>query len=155
MPNLLERKKKIISSSFKIENRIKKLKIENSRLIHENRFVKEVIKENEERIASNSNLPHLVATISEIFKNGKNKNRISLILKTSNRLNIFVNDTELYKNAKDGFNNLVGVNRDNYFIMLKNIYSDFNLSKYLFTFLVQSSLFVIAILASHASYDFL
>ena len=46
MPNLLERKKKIISSSFKIENRIKKLKIENSRLIHENRFVKEVIKEN-------------------------------------------------------------------------------------------------------------
>ena len=71
MPNLLERKKKIISSSFKIENRIKKLKIENSRLIHENRFVKEVIKENEERIASNSNLPHLVATISEIFKNGE------------------------------------------------------------------------------------
>jgi len=119
MPNLLEKKKKIISSSFKIENRIKKLKIENSRLIHENRFVKEVIKENEERIASNSNLPHLVATISEIFKNGKNKNRISLILKTSNRLNIFVNDTELYKNAKDGFNNLVAVNRDNYFIIRK------------------------------------
>ena len=50
---------------------------------------------------------------------GKNKNRISLILKTSNRLNIFVNDTELYKNAKDGFNNLVAVNRDNYFIIRK------------------------------------
>jgi len=102
-----------------LDSEIKRLKIINNWFILENQLLKEKIKVKQKNIDSSSNLPHLVATISEIFPKKNKKNPKALVLKTSNRLTIYVKDSEIYKNEEFGINNLVAVNRDNYYIIRK------------------------------------
>mmetsp|Transcript_58080 Transcript_58080/g.136419 ORF Transcript_58080/g.136419 Transcript_58080/m.136419 type:complete len:360 (-) Transcript_58080:1382-2461(-) len=81
-------------------------------------------KENQDKIISNANLPFLVGTISEILqKKGKKKtdnlSSHGIILKTSNRLTIFIKDPGLLEYCEIEIGTLVAVNRDNYFIIRK------------------------------------
>jgi 26S proteasome regulatory subunit T5 len=110
---------RIMKNINTLDSEIKRLKIINNWFILENQLLKEKIKVKQKNIDSSSNLPHLVATISEIFPKKNKKNPKALVLKTSNRLTIYVKDSEIYKNEEFGINNLVAVNRDNYYIIRK------------------------------------
>ena len=101
---------------------ISKVKIENLHITHELSGAKNIFKENEERLNTSSSLPLLVATISEIFfrENSKKKKKLDgIILKTSNKLNIFVKNSGLLDLQDIRLNLLVAVNRDNHFIIQK------------------------------------
>jgi 26S proteasome regulatory subunit T5 len=101
---------------------ISKLKIENLHITHELSGAKNIVKENIERLNTSSNLPLLVATISEIFfrKNSIKKKKLDgIILKTSNKLNIFIKSSGLLDSLNIKLNILVAVNRDNHFIIQK------------------------------------
>mmetsp|Transcript_13001 Transcript_13001/g.31586 ORF Transcript_13001/g.31586 Transcript_13001/m.31586 type:complete len:396 (-) Transcript_13001:1616-2803(-) len=119
MDKLKKKEKKIIKHNCILEGEIKKFKILNKCLILENKILKGKIKDSQEKISSNPTLPHLVATVSEIFPKKNKKNPKGLILKTSNRLKIYVKDSEIYRNEEFGINSLVSVNRDNYHIIRK------------------------------------
>jgi len=83
-------------------------------------FFKDSIKENEDKILSDSALPLLVASIAEIFYHRQPRKKVhGVILKTSNRLSIFLKNTGFTKANELKVGNLVAVNRDNYFIIKK------------------------------------
>ena len=88
-------------------------------------LLKESIKDYEDKMISNSSLPLLVATIAEIFffekdnKITKKKRIKGIILKTSNRLSIYLKNSGFIKDKILAVGNLVAVNKDNYFIIRK------------------------------------
>ena len=88
-------------------------------------LLEDSIKEYEDKMISNSALPLLVASIAEIFfferenKITKKKRIKGIILKTSNRLSIYLKNPGFIKEKQLTIGNLVAVNRDNYFIIKK------------------------------------
>jgi 26S proteasome regulatory subunit T5 len=87
-------------------------------------ILKESIKEMEDRITSDSSLPLLIASIAEIFFQEKSKTNNpkkikGIILKTSNRLSIYLKNRGFLNDNQLNIGNLVAVNRDNYFIIKK------------------------------------
>ena len=66
-------------------------------------FLKDSIKENEDKQISDSSLPLLVSSIAEIFfqeqnlKSNSNRKIVGIILKTSNRLSIFLKNSGFVK----------------------------------------------------------
>jgi len=123
---LKKMEKKIFSEKLiqlDVEERTIKLDLE--RITHEKILLENMNSENEEKIISNANLPFLVATVSEIFnrtkpnQTGKKDSSRGIILKTSNRLTIFVKDPGLLDYKQIDVGKLVAVNRDNYFIIRK------------------------------------
>jgi len=88
-------------------------------------FLKDSVKENEDKLISDTSLPLLVSTIAEIFFQGQNlkpglkKKIVGIILKTSNRLSIYLKNSGFIKKNEISIGNLVAVNRDNYFIVKK------------------------------------
>nr|UXY87152.1 26S protease regulatory SU 6A [Cryptomonas sp.] len=107
-----------------LEIEISKIKMKNLHITHELASLIVIVKENEERINSSNILPLLVATVSEIFIKEKDnkikKNKISgIIIKTSNKLNIFLKNSGLLELEQLQINGFVAVNRDNYFIIRK------------------------------------
>lgn len=94
-------------------------------------FLKDSIKENEDKLISDSSLPLLVSTIAEIFfqepnlKFKSNRKIIGIILKTSNRLSIYLKNSGFVKKNELSTGNLVAVNRDNYF-MVKKLPNEFD-----------------------------
>ena len=66
-------------------------------------FLKDSVKENEDKLISDTSLPLLVSTIAEIFFQGQNlkpglkKKIVGIILKTSNRLSIYLKNSGFIK----------------------------------------------------------
>ena len=119
MCRIKRKKEKIMKNINTLGGEIKKLTIINNWLILEKKLLKGKIKMEKQSINTSSTLPHLIATVSEIFPKKNKKNPKALVLKTSNRLTIYVKDSEIYKNEEFGINNLVAVNRDNYYVIRK------------------------------------
>lgn len=94
-------------------------------------FLKESIKEIENKIICDSALPLLVGSISELFfrehlnKNKKGKKISGVILKTSTRLSIYLKNSGFITESELNIGNLVAVNRDNYF-MVKKLPNEFD-----------------------------
>jgi len=94
-------------------------------------FLKDSIKENEDKLISDSSLPLLVSSIAEIFfqeqnlKFRLNRKIIGIILKTSNRLSIYLKNSGFVRKNELSTGNLVAVNRDNYF-MVKKLPNEFD-----------------------------
>ena len=94
-------------------------------------FLKDSIKENEDKMISDSSLPLLVSSIAEIFfqeqnlKSKSNRKIVGIILKTSNRLSIYLKNSGFVKKNELSTGNLVAVNRDNYF-MVKKLPNEFD-----------------------------
>jgi len=87
-------------------------------------ILKESIKEMEDKITSDSSLPLLIASIAEIFFQEKSKTNNpkkikGIVLKTSNRLSIYLKNRGFLNDNQLNIGNLVAVNRDNYFIIKK------------------------------------
>ncbi|CAC27088.1 26S protease regulatory SU 6A [Guillardia theta] len=108
--NELEKKLEIIE----LEN--KNIRISNSNNNYEKIKLKDMKKELQEKIKSSSTLPHLVATISEIIYN-QNRKIDGIILKTSNRLNIFLSNEGLIDKKNLNLNSIYGVNKDSYYLI--------------------------------------
>lgn len=88
-------------------------------------LLEDSIKDYEDKMTSNSSLPLLVATVAEIFffdkdnKMTKRKRIKGIILKTSNRLSIYLKNSGFIKEQQLAVGNLVAVNKDNYFLIKK------------------------------------
>ena len=122
----------IVQRTRMIENEVKVLRTETSRLLHEHNGQKEKIKENAEKIKLNKQLPYLVGNVVEILdlppedgegsdvqdKNAT-RNSKSVVVKTSTRQTIFLPVPGLVdtKELKPG--ELVGTNKDSYLILEK------------------------------------
>mmetsp|Transcript_9317 Transcript_9317/g.15321 ORF Transcript_9317/g.15321 Transcript_9317/m.15321 type:complete len:430 (+) Transcript_9317:41-1330(+) len=115
-----------------LENQIKVYKNENMRLTHEKKSMGEKIKENNEKIKLNKQLPYLVGNIVEILElkaedepeeDGSNVDLDShrqgkcVVLKTSTRQTIFLPVIGLVEAEKLKPADLVGVNKDSYLIL--------------------------------------
>eukprot|EP01098_Paradermamoeba_levis_P001426 TRINITY_DN1169_c0_g1_i4.p2 TRINITY_DN1169_c0_g1~~TRINITY_DN1169_c0_g1_i4.p2 ORF type:complete len:205 (+),score=75.00 TRINITY_DN1169_c0_g1_i4:59-616(+) len=114
-----------------IENEAKYLRGEVTRLVHEQKREKERIKENNEKIKLNKQLPYLVGNVVEILdlpaedleEDGSSLDLDShregkpVVIKTSTRQTIFLPVVGLVdtKDLKPG--DLVGVNKDSYLIL--------------------------------------
>lgn len=114
-----------------IENEIKVLKNESVRLSHEQAALKERIKENNDKIKLNKQLPYLVGNVVEILDinpedeeedgshidlDAQRKGRCTVI-KTSTRQTIFLPVVGLVDSEKLRPGDLVGVNKDSYLIL--------------------------------------
>jgi 26S proteasome regulatory subunit T5 len=116
-----------------LENDIRVMKSEQQRLQHELNSITEKTKDNKEKIKLNRQLPHLVATVSEILDlepeeddedggaqdvdmqlQGK-----SVIVKTTTRQTIFLPVAGLVDAEDLKPNELVGVNKDSYLVLDK------------------------------------
>ncbi|KAI8928352.1 P-loop containing nucleoside triphosphate hydrolase protein [Entophlyctis helioformis] len=115
-----------------LENDIKIMKSEQLRLHHEKAAVNERIKENDEKIALNKQLPYLVSNIIEILdldpsdepeEDGGNidldahRKGKCAIIKTTTRQNIFLPMVGLVEPEKLKPGDLVGVHKDSYLIL--------------------------------------
>lgn len=118
-------KKILFDTLFQMENKIKKIKAENRRLTNEKFSLKKMIKDLDEKILTNLTFPYLVGTVSEIIftkedNNQKNPDNFDgIIIKTSNRLTIFLSSPGLLNIESININNLVGLNRDRFFLIQK------------------------------------
>jgi len=115
-----------------LENEIKVMKNDNFRLQHEQKAMKEKIKENNEKIKVNKQLPYLVGNVVEILdlnpedepaEDGANVDLDSqrkgkcVVLKTSTRQTIFLPVIGLVDANALKPGDLVGVNKDSYLIL--------------------------------------
>eukprot|EP00741_Cyanophora_paradoxa_P007720 tig00001187_g7469.t1 len=122
----------IIVRTRLLENEIKVYKNENLRLTHEQKAMKEKIKENNDKIKLNKQLPYLVGNVVEILdinpedeaeEDGANVDLDSqrkgkcVVLKTSTRQTIFLPVVGLVDATKLKPGDLVGVNKDSYLIL--------------------------------------
>jgi 26S proteasome regulatory subunit T5 len=130
----------IVQRTRMIENEVKVLRTETSRLLHEHNGQKEKIKENAEKIKLNKQLPYLVSNVVELLdlqpeedeeedgaaadldaqRTGK-----CCVLKTSTRQTIFLPIPGLVEPEKLKPADLVGVNKDSYLI-LESLPTDFD-----------------------------
>lgn len=129
---ILESSTQDIQSRIKLlDNEIKIMKSESSRVMHEATAMKEKIKDNEEKVGLNKQLPYLVANVVEMIdadgeeeeEDGANVDLDSIrkgkcaVVRTSTRQTIFLPMVGLVdpKDLKPG--DLVGVNKDSYLIL--------------------------------------
>eukprot|EP00698_Gefionella_okellyi_P017595 TRINITY_DN5173_c0_g1_i1.p1 TRINITY_DN5173_c0_g1~~TRINITY_DN5173_c0_g1_i1.p1 ORF type:complete len:435 (-),score=116.23 TRINITY_DN5173_c0_g1_i1:486-1790(-) len=115
-----------------IDNDIKVMKSETLRMAHEQQAVKEKIKDNNEKIKLNKQLPYLVGNVVELldltneedtpedgaaFDVDASRTGKSAVIKTSTRQTIFLPIVGLVpvENLKPG--DLVGVNKDSYLVL--------------------------------------
>jgi 26S proteasome regulatory subunit T5 len=120
-----------IQSRIKLlDNEIKIMKSENSRLSHESVAMKEKIKDNEEKVALNKQLPYLVANVVEMIdadgdgeEDGAAVDLDSIrkgkcaVVRTSTRQTIFLPMVGLVDPSELKPGDLVGVNKDSYLIL--------------------------------------
>merc|ERR1719498_1286783 len=114
------------------QNEVKVLRNETARLSHEQQAQKEKIKENNEKIKLNKQLPYLVANVVELLdmnaedepeEDGANvdvdaqRTGKCCVLKTSTRQTIFLPVPGLVESEKLKPADLVGVNKDSYLIL--------------------------------------
>lgn len=113
-----------------VENEIRVMRQQHARLQHEMTNVNERIKENNEKIKLNKQLPYLVANVVEILnlppepdsqKEGAQSSDTeqSVVIKTSTRQTIFLPAVGLIPVSELKPNDLVGVNKDSYLILDK------------------------------------
>ena len=129
---ILESSTSDIQSRIKLlDNEIKIMKSENSRLTHESVAIKEKIKDNEEKVALNKQLPYLVANVVELIdadgeeeeEDGANVDLDSIrkgkcaVVRTSTRQTIFLPMVGLVDPTELKPGDLVGVNKDSYLIL--------------------------------------
>eukprot|EP00998_Keelungia_sp_KM082_P001551 NODE_1185_length_1435_cov_64.762232_g1174_i0.p1 GENE.NODE_1185_length_1435_cov_64.762232_g1174_i0~~NODE_1185_length_1435_cov_64.762232_g1174_i0.p1 ORF type:complete len:443 (-),score=106.20 NODE_1185_length_1435_cov_64.762232_g1174_i0:107-1348(-) len=115
-----------------IDNEIRVLKSELARMQHDELTMLDKVKENEEKIKLNKQLPYLVATVQEILElpeedeeevDGANvdldahRKGKTVVIKTSTRKTIFNPVIGLVEAEKLSPNDLVGVNKDSYLIL--------------------------------------
>lgn len=115
-----------------LENDIRIMKSEFSRLVHEQNTMKERIKENQEKIKVNKQLPYLVGNIVELLdidpndepeEDGANVDLDSqrkgkcAVIKTTSRQTIFLPVIGLVDSSKLKPGDLVGVNKDSYLVL--------------------------------------
>eukprot|EP00124_Ichthyophonus_hoferi_P003306 Ihof_evm3s280 gene=Ihof_evmTU3s280 len=115
-----------------VENEIKFMRNESVRLQHEKSAMKDRIKENQEKIKVNKQLPYLVANVVELLdvdpsdnpeEEGANVDLDSqrkgkcAVIKTSTRQTIFLPVVGLVDVSKLTPGDLVGVNKDSYLIL--------------------------------------
>eukprot|EP01101_Sappina_pedata_P008820 TRINITY_DN4979_c0_g1_i1.p1 TRINITY_DN4979_c0_g1~~TRINITY_DN4979_c0_g1_i1.p1 ORF type:complete len:436 (+),score=203.22 TRINITY_DN4979_c0_g1_i1:25-1308(+) len=121
----------ILARSKMLENDARRLRNDLSRLNHEILAQKEVLKDNNEKIKMNKQLPHLVGHVVEILENLKEdededggsinldsqREGKSAVIKTSTRQTIFLPVIGLVDPATLRPGDLVGVNKDSYLIL--------------------------------------
>eukprot|EP00307_Rebecca_sp_RCC1486_P002477 CAMPEP_0119406174 /NCGR_PEP_ID=MMETSP1335-20130426/605_1 /TAXON_ID=259385 /ORGANISM="Chrysoculter rhomboideus, Strain RCC1486" /LENGTH=487 /DNA_ID=CAMNT_0007430239 /DNA_START=50 /DNA_END=1514 /DNA_ORIENTATION=- len=122
----------LIARARLLDNEIKVMKNESTRLGHEHAATKEKIKENTEKIKLNRQLPYLVANIVEILdmdpeeepiEDGSNMDLDAhrkgkcVVIKTSTRQTIFLPVIGLVDAPSLKPADLVGVNKDSYLIL--------------------------------------
>jgi 26S proteasome regulatory subunit T5 len=115
-----------------IDNEIKLLKNDNTRLTHEQNDMKAKIKENNEKIKLNKQLPYLVGNVVELLDIDPNEEEEEggmmdadaqvnkgkcTVIKTSTRQTVFLPVVGLVDPAKLKPGDLVGVNKDSYLIL--------------------------------------
>eukprot|EP00667_Euglena_gracilis_P010900 EG_transcript_11116 len=115
-----------------LENDIKVQKSELARLTHEEMTMKDKLKENQEKIKLNKQLPYLVANVQEILdqdeydeeeEDGSNidldahRKGKAVVIKTSTRKTIFNPVVGLVSADQLKPNDLVGVNKDSYLVL--------------------------------------
>jgi 26S proteasome regulatory subunit T5 len=128
---ILESSTADIQSRIKLlDNEIKIMKSENSRLSHECLGIKDKIKDNEEKVGLNKQLPYLVANVVEMIdadgdgeEDGANVDLDSIrkgkcaVVRTSTRQTIFLPMVGLVDPSELKPGDLVGVNKDSYLIL--------------------------------------
>jgi 26S proteasome regulatory subunit T5 len=116
-----------------LENNLRIMKSEQSRLMHELKSNEEKIKDNKEKIKLNRQLPHLVANVGEILELEQDEDDEdgatqdidmqrkgkSLVVKTTTRQTIFLPVIGLVDAEDLKPNDLVGVNKDSYLVLDK------------------------------------
>ncbi|KAI9297257.1 proteasome 26S subunit ATPase 3 [Neoconidiobolus thromboides FSU 785] len=114
-----------------LDNDIKVMKSEFSRLQHEQNSMSEKIKENKDKIEMSKQLPYLVGNVVEILEDDTNKiiddgvtdedetavKGKSAVIKTSTRQTIFLPIIGLVDNDKLAPGDLIGVNKDSYLVL--------------------------------------
>ncbi|RPA87424.1 putative 26S proteasome regulatory particle chain RPT5 [Ascobolus immersus RN42] len=115
-----------------LENEVRVLKTEFSRLNHERNSMVERIKDNQEKIENNRQLPYLVGNVVELLdmdpdaeagEDGANidldavRKGKSAVIKTSTRQTIFLPLIGLVDHEKLKPGDLIGVNKDSYLIL--------------------------------------
>lgn len=91
-------------------------------------LLEDYLKEGIDKVDSHSSLPLLVSSISEIFTKEqplKKKKICGIVLKTSNRLSVYLKNAGFIENSDLKVGNLIAVNRDNYF-MVKKLPNEFD-----------------------------
>ncbi|KAL2913291.1 26S proteasome regulatory subunit 6A [Polyrhizophydium stewartii] len=122
----------IMNRTKLLENEIKIMKSETARLGHEQRTILERIKENEEKIKLNKQLPYLVSNVVELLdmdpndepeEDGANvdldahRKGKCAVVRTTTRQTIFLPMIGLVDPTKLKPGDLVGVNKDSYLIL--------------------------------------
>ncbi|AEA38767.1 26S protease regulatory SU 6A (nucleomorph) [Cryptomonas paramecium] len=113
-----DRNKFLVQEINKVKAKILKVKAKRVYLLQEIFYIKKNSREIQEKLNISSTMPLLVATISEIIVKKRRKTiLVGIILKTSNKLTLFVKNSGFLNLNYIQTNNLVAINRDNYFIV--------------------------------------
>lgn len=122
----------IMNRSKLLDNDIKVMRSEAQRLTHEKTVMLERIKDNQEKINNNKQLPYLVANVVElidldaekdVLEQGANvdldaaRSGKSAVIKTSTRQTIFLPLVGLVEPSNLKPNDLIGVNKDSYLVL--------------------------------------
>lgn len=122
----------IMNRSRLLDNDIKVMRSEAQRLTHEKTVMLERIKDNQEKINNNKQLPYLVANVVElidldaekdVLEQGANvdldaaRSGKSAVIKTSTRQTIFLPLVGLVEPSSLKPNDLIGVNKDSYLVL--------------------------------------
>ena len=122
----------IMNRTRLLDNDIKVMRSESQRLTHEKTVMLERIKDNQEKINNNKQLPYLVGNVVELLdlsaekeasEQGANvdldatRSGKSAVIKTSTRQTIFLPLIGLVDPANLKPNDLIGVNKDSYLIL--------------------------------------
>jgi 26S proteasome regulatory subunit T5 len=121
----------IIQRARLLESEVKVLRSENQRLQHEQSTLKERIKENQDKIKLNKQLPYLVGNVVELLDQEKadeedeghsmdldsQRRGKAAVIKTSTRQTIYLPVIGLVEPEKLKPGDLVGVNKDSYLIL--------------------------------------
>lgn len=122
----------IINRTKLLDNDIKVMRSESQRLNHEKAVMLERIKDNQEKINNNKQLPYLVGNVVELLNLDADKEASeqganididaaragkSAVIKTSTRQTIFLPMIGLVDPSKLKPNDLIGVNKDSYLVL--------------------------------------
>ena len=122
----------IINRTKLLDNDIKVMRSESQRLNHEKTVMLERIKDNQEKINNNKQLPYLVGNVVELLNLDADKEASeqganididaarageSAVIKTSTRQTIFLPMIGLVDPSKLKPNDLIGVNKDSYLVL--------------------------------------
>lgn len=119
----------IISRTKMLENNIRIMRSEANRLNHETKALEAKIKENEEKLKMNKQLPYLVANVIEILDMPEEdeedgaavdlygKQTKCVVIKTTTRQTVFLPVVGLVDPAKLKPGDIIGVNKDSFLIL--------------------------------------